>query len=221
MNAKRCLDVVVASTALLASAPLLGALALAVRIDTPGPALFQQVRVGMRRKPFKVIKLRTMTSSAAPGLAITAATDARITRMGRLLRRCKLDELPQLWNVLRGDMSLVGPRPEVPRYVERYRPEWQRLLEVRPGLTDLASLTFRDEEQLLASARNREQAYEDVIMPLKLELALRGVEGGSFASDLRTLAMTALAVVGWRPASARATVDAAMQQIAALNRRST
>src|SRR6185436_8660408 len=119
------------------------------------------------------------------GPAVTAGGDARITPLGALLRKTKLDELPQLWNVVRGDMSLVGPRPEAPRYVERYRPEWQRLFDVRPGITDEASLVFRDEESLLAvvSQEDREKAYVEAVLPAKLALALDGAARTSVAYD--------------------------------------
>ena len=192
---RRLLDVALAGTALAASAPVLLAAAAAIKLDSPGPVLFFQTRIGRGKRPIRIAKLRTMRLDAeGSGPAITASRDPRITRVGGILRRTKLDELPQLWNVLRGDMSLVGPRPEVPRYVERYRPEWKPLLSVRPGLTDLASLTFRDEEQLLALAADRERAYTDVVMPMKLELALAGLRQRSLPHDLTVIARTAAAV---------------------------
>jgi lipopolysaccharide/colanic/teichoic acid biosynthesis glycosyltransferase len=191
---KRLLDLAIAGGTLLASAPLLGLLAAAVKLDSPGPALFAQTRVGRGGRPFRIYKLRTMRVTA-PGPSITAAGDSRITRVGRLLRKTKLDELPQLWNVVRGDMSLVGPRPEVPEYVDHYRPEWRRLFSVRPGLTDLASVRFRDEERLLGLARDRERAYAEVVMPLKLQLALEGLEHTSVIDDVSVILQTALAIV--------------------------
>jgi lipopolysaccharide/colanic/teichoic acid biosynthesis glycosyltransferase len=193
---KRVFDVVVAGSALVASAPVLAVAAAAIKLDSPGPVLFAQTRVGKDKRPIRTLKLRTMTNAAGSGPQITADRDPRITRVGRWLRKAKLDELPQLWNVIRGDMALVGPRPEVPRYVELYRPEWQPLLEVRPGLTDLASLTFRHEEELLALARDRERAYREVIMPLKLQLALDGMQRSSLRDDLSVIAKTFLSVVG-------------------------
>ncbi|HMG52755.1 MAG TPA: sugar transferase, partial [Kofleriaceae bacterium] len=138
---KRLLDVTLAAIGLAVSGPLLAVLAAAIKLESPGPALFVQTRVGRHRRPIQVAKLRTMRVAADhDGLEVTAAGDPRVTRVGAVLRRTKLDELPQLWNVLRGDMSIVGPRPEVPHYVAGYRPEWQRLLTVRPGLTDAASV---------------------------------------------------------------------------------
>jgi lipopolysaccharide/colanic/teichoic acid biosynthesis glycosyltransferase len=196
---RRAIDIAVAGVGLAASGPMLLALAAAVRLTSPGPALFVQTRVGRGRRPIRVFKLRTMVAGERTGIEVTAASDPRITPLGALLRKTKLDELPQLWNVLRGDMTIVGPRPEVPRYVERYRPEWAKLLTVRPGITDLASLTFRDEESLLALANDREHAYTQVVMPLKLGLALEGLERGGFRHDLGVIARTALAVLHRNP----------------------
>lgn len=213
---KRLLDAAFAGVGLLVTAPALAALAVAVKLDSPGPAFFVQTRVGRGRRPIRIPKLRTMVAdSQRRGPEVTAASDARITRVGALLRRTKLDELPQLWSVLRGDMSLVGPRPEVERYVAMYRPEWQPLLEVRPGLTDPASLVFRNEEELLAAANDRERAYIEVIMPLKLEVALQGVRRQSVAHDLGVIVRTLLAVVGAKGDDD--VVTEARRRIAALN----
>lgn len=215
---KRVFDVTIAGIGLLASAPVLALASIAIKLDSPGPVLFGQIRTGREQQPIRTLKLRTMITNAdSNGPQITAGGDLRITRVGRWLRKTKLDELPQLWNVLRGDMSLVGPRPEVPKYTSGYRAEWQRLFTVRPGITDLASLTFRDEESLLAAANDRERAYREVIMPMKLELALRGVERNSLRDDIAILAKTFLAVV--RPGSARdsAILSEAQRRIADLN----
>jgi lipopolysaccharide/colanic/teichoic acid biosynthesis glycosyltransferase len=196
---KRLLDVALAATGLVVCGPLLVALAAAVRLESPGPALFFQTRVGRHRRPIRVAKLRTMVADAErAGPAVTAGGDPRVTRVGAMLRRTKLDELPQLWNVLRGDMSIVGPRPEVPHYVAAYRPEWQPLLAVRPGLTDVASLTFRDEERLLSLARDPGRAYTEVVMPMKLQLAVDDLARSSVLHDLAVIARTALAVVAPR-----------------------
>ena len=216
--AKRAFDVAVAGTALVVGAPLLALVSAAIRLDSPGPILFRQIRVGRDKRPIETLKLRTMVADAdRAGPQITASGDARITRVGRFLRKTKLDELPQLWNVLRGDMSLVGPRPEVPRYVETYRPEWQKLFTVRPGITDPASLTFRDEESLLGLARDRERAYREVIMPMKLALALEGVERSSLRHDLGVIARTALSLVRYRSRRDEAILDEMRRQIATLN----
>lgn len=191
---KRAFDIALAASGLVIGGPALVVLAAAVKLDSPGPALFVQTRIGRNKRPIQLAKLRTMVTNAS-GPAITAARDPRITRVGAFLRKTKLDELPQLWNVLRGDMSIVGPRPEVPRYVDQYRPEWMPLLDVRPGLTDVASLTFRDEEALLALANDRERAYAEVIMPLKLGLALEGIRRDSLIDDLSVIVRTAVRVV--------------------------
>lgn len=216
----RVVDLALASMGLVASAPLLAGLALAIKLDSPGPVLFRQTRVGRNRRPFSLLKLRTMrVEQPRDAPQVTAAGDPRITRVGALLRRSKLDELPQLWNVLRGEMSFVGPRPEVPRYVERYRPEWRPLLEVRPGLTDEASLRFRDEERLLELAQDRDRAYVEVVMPIKLELALAGVSAASTLHDLGVLARTALAVLRPQPLHRDPKISAAERSIAELNQR--
>jgi lipopolysaccharide/colanic/teichoic acid biosynthesis glycosyltransferase len=215
---KRVFDVVVATTTLTICGPLLLALVAAVKLDSNGPALFAQTRVGRGRRPFKLYKLRTMsTSSASASPEITASADPRITRVGSLLRKAKLDELPQLYNVLRGEMSIVGPRPEVPRYVARYRPEWLPLLEVRPGLTDLASLTFREEERLLGMARDRERAYLEVVMPMKLAVALMGLQRRSLSADVHILLRTVFAVLRPRRLGEDPVTREAIRRIEALN----
>ena len=189
---KRAFDILGAAVGLVMLGPLLLAFALLVRLDTPGPVFFRQTRVGLRGRPFRIFKFRTMTvQQESGGPEVTVAGDARITRTGTWLRRWKLDELPQLIDVLRGTMSLVGPRPEVPRYVEHYPPEWrERLLSVRPGITDFASVRYRDENELLAQASDPEREYIDVVLPTKLRYALHYVDNPSLASDLRVLGLT-------------------------------
>ena len=215
---KRLFDLSLAVPALVASAPLIGALAVAVKLDSRGPAFFAQTRVGRGRKPLKIYKLRSMVADAdQKGPAVTAGNDDRITRLGRILRKTKLDELPQLLNVVKGEMSLVGPRPEAPRYVERYRPEWLPLLDVRPGITDLASITFRDEETLLANANDRERAYVEAVLPAKLGVALEGVRNSSVLFDARLLLET-VRVVLRPPAELHPAVRQAAERIEHLNR---
>jgi lipopolysaccharide/colanic/teichoic acid biosynthesis glycosyltransferase len=188
--AKRLFDLVGATLALLLLAPLLALLALAVKLDSPGPALFRQERVGRHGKPFRIHKLRTMVHGAG-GAPITVGDDARITRAGRWLRRSRLDELPQLIDVLKGDMSLVGPRPEVPRYVALYPPALrERALAVRPGLTDPASLAFIDESERLARAADPEREYVEVILPAKLQAAADYAEQATVWTDLKVLVRT-------------------------------
>jgi lipopolysaccharide/colanic/teichoic acid biosynthesis glycosyltransferase len=194
--AKRAFDLVVAALALLLLSPLLAALALVVRLDSPGPAFFRQQRVGRHGVPFRIHKFRTMVEGAA-GPAITVGDDARITRAGRFLRRSKLDELPQLIDVLQGTMSLVGPRPEVPRYVAHYPPGLrERALAVRPGITDPASLDFIDEATLLAGAADPEREYIDVILPAKLQRAAAYAESATLGSDLAVLWRTVRRLIG-------------------------
>ena len=154
---KRLIDLVSAALGLLLLAPLLLLLALAIKLDSPGPVFFRQERVGRFGRLFRIFKFRTMTVSRPTGdIELTVAGDARITRVGAVLRRTKLDELAQLIDVLRGTMSLVGPRPEVPRYVAHYPAAWrERLLSVRPGITDFASVHYQDENTLLARASDQ------------------------------------------------------------------
>jgi lipopolysaccharide/colanic/teichoic acid biosynthesis glycosyltransferase len=189
---KRCLDFTAAALGLLILSPLLLLVALLIRVDTPGPVFFRQVRVGRHGQPFRIFKFRTMVSQrVGAGPQLTVAGDARITRVGGFLRRTKLDELPQLIDVLRGTMSLVGPRPEVPRYVEHYpAASRERVLSVRPGITDFASLRYRDENALLAQASDPEREYVEVILPSKLRYALDYVDNASVAGDLRVLGLT-------------------------------
>ena len=187
--AKRLFDIVAAALGLLLLAPLLLLVALWVRLDSPGPVLFRQTRVGRFGEPFVIHKFRTMR--VQPGAAITVGEDPRITRSGRLLRQAKLDELPQLWDVLRGAMSLVGPRPELPRYVELYpEPLKRAVLAVRPGITDPASLAYSHEAELLAVAADPEREYREVILPAKLRLSADYAAHASLVSDLKLIAHT-------------------------------
>ncbi|MHA7600274.1 sugar transferase [Alicycliphilus sp. T452] len=192
------MDVALSLIALALLWPLGLLAALAIRLDSPGPVFFRQERVGLRGRTFRIHKFRTMRVHVS-GPLVTASGDARITRVGRVLRRYKLDELPQLIDVLRGRMSLVGPRPEVPRYMALY-PEAARgrILSVRPGITDPASIAFIDEEGILAAAPDAERAYVDTIMPIKQRHYLDYVEHRSMAGDLRILLCTVGAVFGRR-----------------------
>jgi lipopolysaccharide/colanic/teichoic acid biosynthesis glycosyltransferase len=187
--AKRAFDLISSTVALVLLAVPLLLVALAVRLGSPGPALFRQVRIGRDGRPFRIWKLRTMVCDA-DGPRVTAAGDARVTPLGRLLRRFKLDELPQLVNVWLGDMSVVGPRPEVPRYVAGYTVEQREVLRVRPGITDPASLQFRDEEAVLARFADRERAYLEVLLPFKLDLAREYLREQSFGRDLQLIFRT-------------------------------
>lgn len=192
MFAKRALDLMLASLGLLVLALLLLLIALAIKLDSPGPALFRQERVGRHGKPFRIHKFRTMVADAPLlGPAITVGEDVRITRVGRWLRARRLDELPQLIDVLVGSMSLVGPRPEVPRYVARYPAALREaVLSVRPGLTDPASLARLDEAEHLARAADPEREYVEVLLPAKLEHAIAYARQATVASDLRVIGQT-------------------------------
>jgi len=186
---KRLFDVVCSALGLLVLAPLLLLAAVWIKLDSPGPALFRQTRVGRFGVPFTIHKFRTMR--VEPGAALTVGADPRITRSGQVLRQTKLDELPQLWDVLRGAMSLVGPRPELPRYVELYPADMrERVLAVRPGITDPASLAFSHEAELLAAAADPEREYREVVMPAKLKLSADYAAHASLATDLRLILAT-------------------------------
>ncbi len=189
--AKRLFDVTVAGLALLLLAPLLLAVALWVKLDSPGPAFFRQQRVGRHGVLFSIHKFRTMRVQAG-GLPLTVGTDPRITRAGAFLRRSRLDELPQFIDVLRGHMSLVGPRPEVPRYVAHYPAHLRELaLAVRPGMTDPASLAHIDEAALLAAAADPEREYIERILPAKVAQAAAYAQQATLASDVAVLWRTA------------------------------
>jgi len=190
--AKRALDLIAALLGLLLLSPLFLLIAVAIKLDSPGPVFFRQERVGRHGKSFRIFKFRTMSATRTTGEPqLTVAGDQRITRTGAVLRRYKLDELAQLIDVLRGTMSLVGPRPEVPRYVWHYPDaSRERVLSVRPGITDLASIRYRNENELLANAADPELEYIEVILPNKLRYALDYVENATLAGDLRLLGLT-------------------------------
>ena len=184
---QRIFDVVISALGLLSLLPLLLGIAVLIRLTSSGPILHRGTRVGKDGKIFCIYKFRTMAVNAAQlGPGITAAGDAHVTPVGRWLRRPKLDELPQLVNVLKGDMSLVGPRPEDPRYVALYTPEQRRVLSVRPGITSAASVRYRREEAILQGP-NWEEVYRTVVMPNKLRLDLEYLEYRTFLSDMKIL----------------------------------
>jgi lipopolysaccharide/colanic/teichoic acid biosynthesis glycosyltransferase len=194
---KRIFDIVAASLGLLLIWPLMLAIALAVRLDSPGPALFRQPRVARGGALFNVLKFRSMVHRPdGGGPLLTSADDRRITSVGAFLRRTKLDELPQLLNVLKGEMSFVGPRPEVPRYVEMYPADVRELiLSVRPGITDEASIEFSNEHAVLGSGPDAERRYVEEVLPRKLDIYARYARNHTFFGDigivLRTLARIA------------------------------
>ena len=185
--AKRAFDLLGAALALVLLSPLMLAVALWIKLDSPGPVFFRQQRVGRHGVPFDIHKFRTM-DSRADGLPLTVGEDPRITRAGRFLRRTRIDELPQFIDVLRGCMSLVGPRPEVPRYVALYPAALrERALAVRPGITDPASLAYIDEATQLARAADPEREYVEVILPAKLKHAADYADHATLATDVRVL----------------------------------
>jgi len=194
---KRAFDVCAAVLGLLVTSPLLAIISILIKLDSRGPVIFSQVRVGKGFRPFRIQKFRTMVEEEArvEGLPITVGQDPRTTRVGRILRKFKLDELPQMVNILRGDMSFVGPRPEVPRYVERLRSDFAEILAARPGITDLASLKFIDEAGVLANSSNPEEEYQLSVLPEKLRLAKLYIRHMSLRLDFAIIVQTLLRVV--------------------------
>jgi lipopolysaccharide/colanic/teichoic acid biosynthesis glycosyltransferase len=183
-----------AACSLALLSPALALVALAVWLDDGSPVLFRQTRVGRGGRPFVLFKFRSMFNrplDARAGALLTASGDPRVTRTGRFLRKFKIDELPQLWNVLRGEMSLIGPRPEVPRYVDTSQAVWRAVLGVRPGITDVATLLYRDEERILAGFADPEKAYRETVLPAKLALNLAYLGRRSCLRDVKLLALTA------------------------------
>ena len=207
----RWLEAGAAGALLIVAAPLFAALALGVRLSSRGPVLFRQQRVGQGGRMFTMLKFRSM-SVHGRGPKITAMGDDRITRFGRFLRRTKLDELPELWNVVRGDMALVGPRPEVPAYVDLGDPLWVQVLRVRPGVTDPVTTALRWEEELLGSVDGDfETFYRSVLLPYKLDGYLRYLKRRTFRSDLGVLWSTLVAIC-FRPAVDPAVLDEARSE---------
>lgn len=193
---KRLFDLLAALAGLVVLAPLFALAALWIKVDSPGPVFYRQQRVGRHGKLFSIYKFRTMVAASGDTVELTVGDDRRITRAGGLLRDYKLDELPQLINVLLGEMSLVGPRPEVPRYVACYPPEVRAIvLSVAPGITDWASILYREESAILERAADPERAYLETILPAKLEYYVRYVRERSFRTDLRIIFSTLSAIV--------------------------
>jgi lipopolysaccharide/colanic/teichoic acid biosynthesis glycosyltransferase len=193
---KRLFDVVAAFLALVLLAPVMFLLAVAVVVSSPGGAFFRQTRVGRHGHTFQLLKFRSMRPGSEAGGQITVgARDPRITGIGHFLRRTKLDELPQLINIVKGDMSVVGPRPEVPRYVALYTAEQRAVLSVRPGLTSMASIAYINENEVLGRSSEPERAYVEEVMPAKLALDLHYVRERSLALDLHIIAATMLRIV--------------------------
>jgi lipopolysaccharide/colanic/teichoic acid biosynthesis glycosyltransferase len=187
---KRLFDVTASGLGLLVLAPVMLVVALYVKLTSPGPAFYRATRIGRHGKPFTLLKFRSMVVGAdTQGPRITSVDDPRITRIGQFLRRTKLDELPQLINVLRGEMSIVGPRPEDPRYVALYTDEQRQVLSVRPGITSLASVKYRDEEAMLAGM-DVERYYVECVLPAKLAIDLEYVQHSNLWRDVLIILMT-------------------------------
>jgi lipopolysaccharide/colanic/teichoic acid biosynthesis glycosyltransferase len=193
-DTKRMIDLTLAGAAIAITAPVWPIIAIAIRRESHGPVLHRAERIGLDGVPFTILKFRSMAMNQG-GPGITRAGDSRITRVGRVLRASKLDELPQLLNVMRGDMSLVGPRPEDPRYVARYDDRQRHVLSVRPGITGAASVAFRHEQEILELADDPEVEYVTNIMPTKLDLELRYIDSWSIWADVRLLAQTVMSIV--------------------------
>jgi lipopolysaccharide/colanic/teichoic acid biosynthesis glycosyltransferase len=190
-HGKRALDIFAAAAGLLILVPAFAIIAVTIKLESPGPVFFRQTRIGRAGRPFNIWKFRSMSKQSLQNHStITVAGDNRITTIGRFVRRFKLDELPQLWNVLRGDMSLVGPRPEVPIYVAQYTPEERTVLSARPGITDPSSLAYRHEEELLATHDDPESFYRTRILPDKLARSRNYLRNITLYSDLRIILET-------------------------------
>jgi lipopolysaccharide/colanic/teichoic acid biosynthesis glycosyltransferase len=193
---KRIIDFMVAGTALMLLLPFFLFVAVFIKMDSTGPVFFRQKRGGRDGKYFDIFKFRSMTvKEKADGKDFDAGSCSRITWTGKIIRKTKLDELPQLINVVRGEMSLVGPRPEVETYIKLYQQRWDKILAVRPGVTDPASIKFRNEEELLAKAENPEEEYRNVILPRKLEIYEDYVSSISFLNDVKILFGTIFVVL--------------------------
>ena len=187
-------EAVIALAGLVMAAPLIALAAIAIAVTSRGPVIFRQKRMGLKGRPFTMYKLRTMRV-ANSGPQVTAGDDVRVTPVGKFLRKTKLDELPELWNVLKGDMSLIGPRPEVPRYIDLEDPVWRLVLEARPGIADPVTLRLRNEEALLVEVEgDRERFYLETLLPFKLEGYLDYLQARSWRSDLKVLWQTVIAV---------------------------
>ena len=197
---KRSLDIVFSLIGLLILLPFLPFIAILIKRDSKGPVFFLQERVGKDFKSFKICKFRTMESDAdKKGARITAVGDGRVTKIGRTLRKFKIDELPQLFNVLKGDMSFVGPRPEVTEYVQLFEKEYRKLLSIRPGITDPASLHYSDEASVLGNSSTYEDTYITKVLPEKIRLSSQYVDSHALRTDLKLIVMTLIKTTNIKP----------------------
>lgn len=194
---KRAFDVLASFVLLILLFPVFVLLAIAIKIDSPGPVFYRQMRVTAYGKRFRIHKFRSMCNGAdRKGTLVTVGNDARVTRVGRLIRKCRLDEIAQLIDVMRGDMTFVGVRPEAVKYVEQYRPEWLATLLLPAGITNLTSIYYKDEDELLKNASDADRVYTEEILPEKMAWNLKGLKEFSFFGDMKLLAMTLFAVMG-------------------------
>lgn len=193
---KRLFDILASGFGLMCLSPLFAVLAVWIKCDSPGPVFYRQVRVGRGNKDFRIFKFRSMrVGSDKKGLITVGGHDPRVTRSGYYIRKYKLDEFPQLINVFIGDMSLVGPRPEVRKYVDMYTPEQLRVLDVRPGITSLASLRYRNENELLAQAKDPDRCYVEKVMPDKLAIDLEYVPKANLLTDIKLIFATIASII--------------------------
>lgn len=193
---KRIFDILVSGILIVLTSPILLILSILIKLDSKGPVIFRQVRITTYGKRFKICKFRTMVNNAEKlGTQVTTKGDARVTRMGKLLRGCRLDELPQLFNILAGDMTFVGTRPEVEKYVKEYTNEMKATLLLPAGVTSRASIEYKDEEKLLEDAENADQVYVEKVLPEKMVYNLKAIENFSFWEDIKTMVATVVAVI--------------------------
>lgn len=191
---KRLFDIVVSFSALALLSPLFIILAIAIKIDSKGPVFYRQTRVTQYGEEFRIFKFRSMVTDADKGSLLTVGGDSRITKVGRIIRKCKLDELSQLIDVLRGTMTFVGTRPEVPKYVDKYTPEMMATLLLPAGITSEASIYYKDENELLDAADDVEKTYLEVVLPDKMKYNLAAIRSFSFIDDIKVMILTVLAV---------------------------
>ena len=193
---KRIFDVVVSAIMLLLLSPVFLVLAIAIKLDSPGPVFYRQVRVTQYGKQFRIFKFRSMVQNADKGSLVTVGADSRITRVGSVIRKCRLDEICQLIDILRGTMTFVGTRPEVPQYVAQYTPEMMATFLLPAGVTSLASIFYKDEDALLDGAEDVDRTYIEHVLPGKMYYNLRAIKEFSFWKDIKVMFMTAFAVLG-------------------------
>lgn len=193
---KRVFDVVVSAVMLIVLSPIFLLLAIAIKVDSTGSVFYRQVRVTQYNKRFRIFKFRSMIQNADKGSQITVSGDARVTRVGKFVRKCRLDEISQLIDVFRGTMTFVGTRPEVPKYTEQYTPEMMATLLLPAGVTSLASIYYKDEAVLLDAAEDTDKVYIEQVLPAKMRYNLKAIEQFSFWGDIKVMFMTVLAVLG-------------------------